>query len=118
MAKFVVGLLLAAVLMAGAFTSGREYERLAISVSIANGNEEIKKALHGLEVGSAEFVSVLKKLGKEPQRESAAAQDEIKTVNDTPPPVVAPDDPCKPVPAHCLRRTPPGSSTARRTASH
>ena len=105
MTKRLVEVFLAVLLMAGAFHVGQRYERKWWRTEIAQQSSRVQAAMTKMNQDAAEFdATLVKMIG-----ESDAKLDEFEALveghnTSSPPPAVAHDDLCRPIPAHCLRR--------------
>lgn len=117
MAKRIVEVFLAVLLMAGAFHVGQRWERKWWRTEIAQKSSRVQAAMTKLNQDAADFDATLIELIGDADAKLTAAETAVDVHNSSPPPATAPDSECRPIPSHCLRRPRPGGDPANRTAA-
>ena len=109
-------------LVVGAYQAGRTKERDWWRAEIAAKSARVQEAIKKLATDSAEFDATLLQMIGDDDAKLAAAEARIAELSKqgqppVAPAVVDPGDPCRPVPASCLRRSGQGDRPARGSAS-
>lgn len=102
-------------LIIGAYHAGKLKERQWWRAEIATKSASVRAAIAKLDADAEDFDATLVRLIGEDDAKLAEAEKSVAAP--APPAVADPGDPCRPVPAHCVRRQGPSDNPARRAAA-
>lgn len=120
MSKLIDAALVAAIggsLIAGAYVMGQRTERRWWRAELAAKSQAVQATIARLGTEATDLDATLLRTIEGDRAKLEDAESTIRRMLNTKPTVVAPDDPCRPVPAQCLRRSGSGGYSAGVTAS-
>lgn len=104
-------------LVIGSYQAGKLKERQWWRAEIATKSASVRAAIAKLDADAEDFDATLVRLIGEDDAKLRSAEGLVAAPPPAPPAVADPGDPCRPVPAHCVRRQGPGGDPARRAAA-